>query len=67
MVTYQRLTAIAFEVAREKGAQFSGQRPQNATSVVEIVADEWNAETEMYRGFTEQQARQRLRDVIEVQ
>jgi len=66
MVSYQTLTAIAFEVAREKGAEFEGERPENARAVIEIVSTEWNDEKDEYRQMTESQAKTRLRGVIEV-
>lgn len=66
MVSYQTLTAIAFEVAREKGAQFSGQQPSAATSIIEIVADEWNSDKERYRQMTEAQARRAMENVLVV-
>jgi len=67
MVSYQTLTAIAFEVAREKGAQFDGQRPENATSIVQIVADEWNSDKNRYKQMTEAQARRELNGILNVQ
>jgi len=66
MVSYQTLTAIAFEVAREKGASFSGQRPANATAVVELVAACWNENKQQYKQMTEAQARRQMQKQIEI-
>jgi len=66
MVSYQTMTAVAFEVARNKGATFDGQRPEDAQAVIEIVADEWNAETQRYKQMTEAQVRSELQSLLEV-
>jgi len=66
MVSYQKLTQIGFDVVKSKGAQFDGQRPQNAQTVVQIIAEEWAENKNEYRQMTEQQARAELQDVLVV-
>lgn len=66
MVSYQRLTSIAFDVARRKGAKFTGSPPTNSARIVEIVAEEWQSDKERYKQMTEKQARRALEDTIQV-
>ena len=63
MVSYQRWTAVAFEVAKSKGMQSSQENSQN---LVSVVADVWNERKSDLATATVQEARQVAENEIEV-
>lgn len=63
MVTYQKWTQIAFEVARSKGMQNS---QENSQQLISVVADIWNREKETLSSATVAQARDTARAEITV-
>lgn len=63
MVSYQRFTAIAFDVAESKGAQFQGI--QDGGKFLSQLSDLWQANKDEYVQLTEQQTRNRLQEHIE--
>lgn len=66
MVNYQLFMSIAFDVAREKGAQFEGQRSEDAQALMRLVSDLWNEDKARIKGMQKAQARGLLEDEIEV-
>lgn len=62
MVSYQTYTAIAFEVAERKGAQFDGI--QDGGQFISELSDYWQANKAELKQMTERQARQRLNSVV---
>lgn len=70
MVSYQTMTKLAFEVAREKGAQFEGGGssgpPANAQAIIRLVSELWQEDKQRLKSMTEAQARSRLGEEIEV-
>jgi len=63
MVSWQTLVEIAFDVADEKGAQFAGISDGGA--FMSDLAQVWSQNKETWRQYTEQQARNELKDIIE--
>lgn len=61
MVTYQRWTAVAFDVAREKGADLGEEQ----TEVISVAADIWNDRDDLERA-TVSEARSIAQSEIEV-
>lgn len=66
MPRYSRWTSIAFDVAKDKGVQFSGSPPVEAASVISVAAEVWRENPDRYRAMTEQQARDVLEQEIQV-
>lgn len=64
MVSYQRWTAVAFEVARSKGMASSQENSQDLVSVLAAV---WRDRKEELSSATVAEARQVARDEIHVQ
>jgi len=64
MVSYQKFTSIAFDVAKEKGAQFNGVG-DGGTFVSTVVSVLWNQHGDELKGMTIQQARQFAQHHIE--
>ena len=64
MVSYQKFTSIAFDVAKEKGAQFNGVG-DGGTFVGNVVSVLWNQHRDDLTGMTIQQARQFAQNHIE--
>jgi len=64
MVSYQRFTALAFEVAKEKGMETS---QENSQELIQIVAEEWNDNKQRLSTATNAEARKMLRAAIQVQ
>lgn len=62
MVTYQKWTQIAFEVARSKGADTSEEQ----TSIVSVAADVWNSRKADLSAATDAEARRIAREEISV-
>lgn len=62
MVSYQTYTAIAFEIANEKGAQFDGI--QDGGQFISQLAQYWRQNKENLKQMTEQQARRQLQSVV---
>jgi hypothetical protein len=58
MVSYQTFVTLAFDVARQKGAQFDGI--DDGGDFLSDVAALWSSNTEQYRQMTQQQARNAL-------
>lgn len=61
MPRYNQWTSIAFDVAKQKGAQFTGNPPTAAGQIISVAAEVWRENPEKYRNMTESQAR----DVLE--
>ena len=57
MVSYQTFTSIAFDVAKEQGAQFGGV-DDGGTFVSTVVSVLWQQHRDDLKGMTIQQARQ---------
>lgn len=66
MPKYSQWTSIAFDVARSKGAKFSGSPPSAASDIISVAADVWSEDPDRYRRMTKQQAREVLSDEIQV-
>lgn len=64
MVSYQRFTALAFEVAKDKGMVTS---QENSQDLVQIVSEEWNDNKQFLETATNAEAREMLQDAIQVQ
>lgn len=64
MVSYQRWTSIAFEVAREKGAQFDSL--SSSSDGIQVFADIWNDRKDELSAASVQEARQVAREEISV-
>ena len=64
MVSYQKFTSIAFDVAKAKGAQFNGLG-DGGTFVGNVVSVLWNQHRDELKGMTIQQARQFTQQHIE--
>jgi len=63
MVSWQTLVELAFDVADEKGAQFGGI--QDGSSFMSNLAELWSQNKELWKQYTEQQARNELEELIE--
>lgn len=63
MVSYQKFTSIAFDVADSKGGSFSGI--EEGGQFIREVAAVWNENKQQYRQMTEQQARATLNELVE--
>lgn len=63
MVTYQRWTSIAFEVARQQGMETTRS---NSQDLVSILADVWNDRKEELSAATVQEARSIAQSEISV-
>jgi hypothetical protein len=63
MVSYQTFTQLAFDVAKAKGASFSGI--DEGGDFITQVAAVWQQDTEKFRQMTERQARNYLQDRVE--
>lgn len=61
MVSYQVWTSICFEVAKSKGARFSGI--SDGGQFVKEIAQYWRDNPEL-KGFTKAQARSRAEEVV---
>ena len=64
MVSYQTLTSIAYDVAKQKGAEFVGI--SSGQEVIAVVSECWNEDSEKLKQMTEQQARQYMEDSIHI-
>ena len=64
MVSYQKFTSIAFEVAQSKGAQINGVG-DGGTFVGNVVSVLWRQHRDDLTGMTIQQARQFAQNHIE--
>jgi hypothetical protein len=64
MVSWQTFVEIAFDVADDKGAQFTGIKEGGA--FMSDLADLWSQEKERYIQMTEQQVRNELQDLVEL-
>ena len=64
MVSYQKFTSIAIDVAQSKGAQFNGIA-DGGTFVGNVVSVLWNQHKDELKGMTIQQARQFAQQHIE--
>jgi len=64
MVSYQKFTSIAIDVAQSKGAQFNGIG-DGGTFVGNVVSVLWNQHRDELKGMTIQQARQFAQQHIE--
>lgn len=62
MVSYQRFTSIAFDVAEQKGAQFDGI--EDGGRFVSELSELWQAEKDRYKQMTEDQMRAELEGVV---
>jgi len=62
MVSYQRFVALAFDVARTKGAEFEGI--DSGGDFLSDVARLWNSDKERWKQMTERQARNALDDRV---
>ena len=67
MPRYNRWTSIAFDVAKSKGVQFTGNPPTAAGQIISVAADVWNENPDKYRNMTESQARDVLTREIQVE
>lgn len=63
MVSYQTYTAIAFDIAEGKGAQFDGI--QDGGEFISELAAYWNANQQL-KQMTEKQTRNELQEVVEL-
>jgi len=63
MVSWQTFVEIGFDVAEQKGAQFSGISDGGA--FMSDLAEVWSQNKEEYRQLTESQTRSRLRNLVE--
>ena len=64
MVSYQKFTSIAFDVAKQQGAQFDGVG-DGGTFVSTVVSVLWRQHRDDLTGMTIQQARQFAQNHIE--
>jgi len=64
MVSYQKLTSIGYDVAKQKGAEFAGI--SSGQEVIGVVSECWNEDTEKLKQMTEQQARQYMEESIHI-
>lgn len=63
MVSWQTVVELAFDIADEKGAQFSGISDGGA--FMSDLAELWSQNKDEWRSYTRQQARSELERVIE--
>jgi hypothetical protein len=63
MVSYQTYTAIAFDIAKDKGAQFDGI--EDGGDFISDIAEYWSAETQALTQMTEAQVRADIRPLIQ--
>ena len=63
MVSYQVFTQLAFDVAKAKGASFSGI--DEGGDFISQVAAVWQEDKESLKQMTERQARNYLQDRVE--
>jgi hypothetical protein len=63
MVTWQTFVEIAFDVADDKGAQFAGITEGGA--FMSDLGDVWSNNKQQYKQMTEQQARNKLENLVE--
>lgn len=67
MVSYQRWTSICYEVAREKGAQLSGEGTQQENqNLVSVIAEIWNDRKETLNTATVTEAKELAQREISV-
>jgi hypothetical protein len=66
MVRYSTWTSIAFDVAKSKGATFTGNPPTAAADIISVAAEVWRENPERYKQLTEAQAREVLDQEITV-
>lgn len=67
MVSYQRWTSIAYEVARQKGATLEGPGTQDENqALVSLIAEVWNERKDEISTSTVAEARNVARQEIEV-
>ena len=67
MVSYQKWTSIAYEVARQKGAQIDGEGTQQTNQqLVSVIADVWNDRKEDLSTATVSEARTIARQELSV-
>lgn len=68
MATWQEFVATGFEVAESKGMRVTGQAPNQATELLQLLSEIW-AEygPETREGWSKRQVRTLLRDEIQVQ
>lgn len=64
MVSYQRWTAVAFEVARSKGMRSS---QENSQALISLVADVWNRRKAELQTATIAEAQAIAREEVHVQ
>jgi len=63
MVSYQTFVKIAFDEAKAKGATFQGI--DEGGDFMTDVAAVWSENKDTYKQLTEQQTRNRVRDLVE--
>lgn len=63
MVSWQTFVRLAFEVAESKGIRFAGI--QEGGSLMQDLGDYWSENKDTIKQWTEQQARNWLRDNLE--
>lgn len=63
MVTYQKFTSIAFDVAESKGMTSS---QENSAELVSVVADIWQDRKDELQTATEGEAKRIAREEIQV-
>jgi len=63
MVSYQKFTSIAFDVAEQKGGTFEGI--EDGGAFISEVAAVWNENKQEYKQMTESQARDELNTLVE--
>ena len=62
MVSYQTFTKLAFAVAEAKGGSFEGI--DDGAQFTQQIAALWNRNKQEWKQMTEQQARNRLRQIV---
>lgn len=63
MVSWQTLVKIAFEIAKQKGAEFEGI--EQGGQFMSDLADIWSENKQKYKSYNKQQARNELQEMIE--
>jgi len=63
MVSYQTFTALAYEVAKQKGVTFDGIA--DGGDFQQQIATYWQANKHNLKPMTEAQARKKLQEIVE--
>jgi len=63
MVSWQTVVELGFDIAEQKGAQFTGI--SDGGEFMADLAEAWSQNKDEWRGYTRSQARSQLEEMIE--